>query len=393
MQLVNFSKKGSRKTKRFARRIIRTWASKVKIPQFLRPQPQRPTEGPQLLSLPLDILFEILEQCDLISFIRLLSTCQELYTLWGSASTIACLLKVLKRGMSIQAWLLYRALRARRWESVRMQKIHALQRSDPDRDIVNGDLPRTFQIDFGSVLNISGSNWPNAQTVLNEYPRTIIYGFGYIDIYENRYTVMEDIFYLRKFAEYWVEQYKKDACRLPVYHPRVLHVLILKDPERIYNAFYSHWLSELISIQEEELSNPSENIDFYLLPHAGSWLQAVKDCQSQWRMNDAIFHRFEREMNYLVEKELEKIRASSCDSCKKKRCECSRKSIVTKRRFAPFINMDGSGHYHKDKQFWKSYSKKFPEVPDSVDTAENLTLPVDAHALAYLQHAAKANMS
>ncbi|KAK6513041.1 hypothetical protein TWF506_009203 [Arthrobotrys conoides] len=380
MALIRFNKSGYRKKKRAARRFVRKWSSKIKLPRILRSHKEQ-GESP-LLSLPLELIFEILEQCDLYTFINLLSTCRPLYCLWKSASAVGCLFKVLKKDMTIQAWVLYRVIRAKRWEAVRLGKLCAFEKSHPNRDVLNKDLPRTFQIDFERVLDVDGSNWPNDQTLLNESPRTIFYGYGYLDAHEGRYTVMEDIFYMRRFAEYWVDRYKQDTARLPDYHPRLINTLVIKRPERIYDAFYSHWISELISIQEEEISTPRENVDYHMLPHAQSWIQAVKECQRVWRKKDHMLHRFEREMDSLAETDLERIRLSSCGDCQQINCACSRRRILTKRRISPFIDIKSGGHYHEDKKYWQVYSEKFPDGPDITEPMENLTLhEVDGKAI------------
>ncbi|KAF3275220.1 hypothetical protein TWF970_006943 [Orbilia oligospora] len=362
------------------RRIAKEWGSKFRLSQILRFRKQQKKE--LLLSLPLELIFEILEHCDISSFANLLSKCRMLYSLWGTGAAVGCFLTVLKKGMTLQAWVLYRVIRAKRWEAVRLEKLHAFETSHPDRDVFNEDLPPTFQIDFKRVLRPDGLSWPNDRTPLNESPRTVYYGYGYLNARENRYTLMEDIFYLRKFAEYWVDRYQRDADRLPVHHPCLINTLVLKRPERIYDAFYSHWISELISIQEEDLSTPREKFDFHLLPHARSWIQAVKECQRQWRIKDHILHRFEKEMDYLAERDVERITLSCCCDCRKRNCECSRRRVLTKRRFSPFIDIDSGGHYHDDKKYWRVYSRKFPDDPEVMGTVEDLTLrEVDGEAI------------
>ncbi|KAK6507764.1 hypothetical protein TWF481_006186 [Arthrobotrys musiformis] len=372
------------------RQVVRAkrWTTKflTRAARMLRIRPGRS----KFMNLPLEIIFEILERCDLMSFINLLSTCRQLQSLWKSGAAMGCLLRVLKNGMSMQAWLVYRVLRARRWEAVRARKIEKAQKSQPEKRITEDDLPQDFRINFDKILSSPGLGWPDVDKALNEYPYTIIYGYGYIDVFECRYTVMEDIFYLRRIAEYWVEEYKRDICHGPGFHAQSLEALISKDPERIYNAFYSHWLSEMFEIQEDEMSSSRKymSYSYHLLAHAESWLRAAKDCQREWRAKDQILSKFESSMHHIAERDLRKmISDGTCPKCPGKICRCSRRRKLIRRRFGPFINLEESENTYKEhRRHWRIYSSKLPSIPEFESTSEDLTLQkVDIAAKAYFQ--------
>ncbi|KAK6525963.1 hypothetical protein TWF281_011005 [Arthrobotrys megalospora] len=325
---------------------------------------------------------EILEHCELFSFINLLSTCRTFHNLWNMEYTINALFKALKNGMSLQAWMVYRFIKAIRWENLRIAAIEELDQSQSDHQLTDHDLPPHLRINFDRVFIRLDVNVPNAQSPLRLYPKLkeFVYGYGLINVEEKRYTVMKDLFYLQMVAKHWVHHFISARYQLTISEARLF---ILKGH---YEAFYIYWLSELRNLENDRTleDNPYDGRSYWLLEHAEDWLDIAGDYLVEW-LKDSLLLHYEKEIYRLLNSEFSRVTHHFlCFNCLgiPPRGGGEDPDPLFKRRFrlldiiyAPDSTQPSPfGGYESHAQPWEAYASKLQHFSQSWGVVEDLSL-------------------